>query len=259
VVRGWTEWDARVATRAAAVALLVLALAWLVTAMTDEGNVAWSERAGRSLPLAPICAAIGAWAALAAARARGDLRALAALGRSDWENARAPVFGGALVAVVAGAAIAWAPSVDVAGFYPEIVRGADARFDGEANAFVDPQSGWRIAPDGALTLGPALGPVREERVPRHGRAAAGFATAVAGLAMALATARREEKEREEGKEGGGRRAAWLGATVLTGAATVFLFQCAAARLLAAGWATVPPLALLAAAAACYRASSWRAT
>ena len=57
---GRTRWDARVFARSAVVAGLALGLAWLVTAATDEGGVSWGERAGRTLPLAPACAAIGA-------------------------------------------------------------------------------------------------------------------------------------------------------------------------------------------------------
>src|SRR5258706_6393188 len=93
-----TRWDANVLSRAAIVAMLALVLAWLVTAATDEGGVAWGERAGRTLPLTPFCAAIGAWGALAAVRSRGEALALEALGRPPAEVAMAPVAGGRLVA-----------------------------------------------------------------------------------------------------------------------------------------------------------------
>ena len=49
----WTRWDRRQLVRAALTTVLTLGLAWLVTAATDEGGVAWGERAGRTLPLAP--------------------------------------------------------------------------------------------------------------------------------------------------------------------------------------------------------------
>src|ERR1700722_19834927 len=93
---GWTVWDTRQLARAALAATLALGLSWLVTAATDEGSVAWGERAGRTLPLAPLCAAVGAWVALAPVMARGETVALGALGRSRAQIAAAAVVGGAL-------------------------------------------------------------------------------------------------------------------------------------------------------------------
>src|SRR5260221_5419738 len=100
-----TRWDANVLSRAAMIALLALALAWLVTAATDEGGVPWGERAGRTLPLAPLCAAIGAWGALAAVRARGEALALEALGRSPGGITAAAVGGRAGVGLVAASGL----------------------------------------------------------------------------------------------------------------------------------------------------------
>src|SRR6516225_7575407 len=87
----WTRWDSRLFLRAAVVAVAALALAWLVTAATDEGGISWGERAGRALPLTPGCAAIGVWAALAPSVARGEVRALEALGRSPAQIGAAAV------------------------------------------------------------------------------------------------------------------------------------------------------------------------
>jgi hypothetical protein len=39
----WTRWDTRQVGRAALAAAVMLGLAWLVTAATDEGGVAWGE------------------------------------------------------------------------------------------------------------------------------------------------------------------------------------------------------------------------
>jgi hypothetical protein len=242
----WTEWDGRAARRAVLVAIVSLVVAWLVTAATDEGNVAWTERAGRALPVAPVCAAIGAWAALAPARVRGELRALASLGRSPWQNARAAALGGAAVAIVAGAAIGGAlgaSRVDVAGFYPEI--GGGDRILYTDGAFVDRVSGWRVDKDGSVTRAAAEAAVREERIPPYGRAAAGLATAICGLALALVVGKPE------------RRAAWLAGAAVIGAAMLVSFQAAAARWIGAPWAVVPPLVLLAAAAARYIEAPWR--
>src|SRR6185312_432760 len=117
-----TRWDAIVFFRAAVLAALALGLACLITAATDEGGVAWGERAGRTLPLTPICAAVGAWGALAAVRARGEVRALEALGRSRVQIAAAAVAGAAAVALVAAMCVGGLGGVDVAGFYPATVH-----------------------------------------------------------------------------------------------------------------------------------------
>jgi hypothetical protein len=234
----WTKWDGRTVRRALSVSAVALLVAWLVTAATDEGNISWPERAGRALPVAPVCAALGAWLALAPSRARGELRALASLGRSPWENSRAAVMGGAAIATIAGAAIAWVPRLDAAGFYPEVGLTAELSFDG--TAFLDRDNGWRIAADGALLRSDVLPTTRESRIPPHGRAVAGLATAVIGLALALVVARSE------------RRGLWLLASILGGAVTLLLFQAAGARRLGASWALLPPLFLLVMAASRYR-------
>jgi hypothetical protein len=234
-----TAWDARAGRRAALAALLVLALAWLVTAATDEGNVGWSERLARTLAVAPIAAAVGAWVALAAGRVRGELRALAALGRTPWQNARAAVCGGASVAALAAAAITWGPPKEAEAFYPEIAR-ADAIAFVEG-AFVDRGHGFRIESDGTLVrVEVASGAASEPRVPRYGRAAAAIATLAAGLALALLAANDT------------RRAFWLGVAAIALGTTLVLFQVAAVRLAPALSAAVPPLALFAVAAWRYR-------
>ncbi len=246
MLASWSQWDGRALRRALFVGTLMVGLAWLVTAATDEGNVAWAARLGRALPTTPICAAIGAWIAIAPARGRGELRALAALGRSPWQNARAAALGGAMVAAIAGLAIAISSRVDVEGFYPAIGGSADVRF--EDDAFVDHDSGWKIGQDG--TLAPAITPTppRDARIPPHGRASAGLATFLAGLALALITAHPAPPRR---------RAMWLGIGALSGAATLFLFQAAAAHRVMPAWAALPPALLLAAAAARYREARWR--
>src|SRR5512140_1295154 len=170
MLSGWSSWDARALRRAFGVGALMVALAWLVTAATDEGNVAWAARLGRALPTTPICAAIGAWIAIAPARGRGELRALAALGRSPWQNARAAALGGAMVAAIAGLSVMTSSWVDVEGFYPAIGGSADVRFEG--GVFVDHDSGWQIAADGALARATTPPVPRDAHVPPHGRTAA---------------------------------------------------------------------------------------
>jgi hypothetical protein len=250
---GWTAtaWDAQVFGRAAGAAAATLVLAWLVTAATDEGGVPWGERAGRTLPLAPLCAALGVSAALSPARWRGETGALAALGRSRAQIAAGAVAGGAGVAVVAALLIGLVGRVDVTGFYPTATHASGWRWDGAG--FVDAVRGLRVAADGVPRPVPIEGGVGAASLPVHARAAAAMTTALSGLALSMLLghvllARAPDRRF-------GRRDAWVAAWALAAvAASVVLFQSAAAHQLPALSAVVPALALLGVALQRYRAS-----
>jgi hypothetical protein len=240
----WTRWDTRQLVRAGLAAAVTLGLAWLVTAATDEGGVPWAERAGRTLPLTPVCAAVGAWVALAPALSRGETVALAALGRSRAEIAAAAVAGGALVAVAAALALGLWRGVDVAGFFPTARHATAWAWNGAA--FVDPVQGLRIGADGAPlhVAADAAAGSGLTGVPPGGRAAAGALTAIAGLALPLLL----------GHALLDRARVWpvvLGAAVAV-AASVLLFQAAAAGHVPAALGTLPTLALLVFAVRRYR-------
>ena len=187
-----TRWDWIVLARSAGVTLLAIALAWLITAASDQGGIAWSERAGRALPFAPFCGAIGVWGALGPVRARGEARALEALGRTRGQVGAAAVAGAAIVAVACAIVIGLVPSVYVAGFYPTATHASAWRF--QDGRFEDTVRGLWIGEDRAPQQtqnveGAGPGPARAWAVPRHGRAAASLATAFAALAMGLIAAR----------------------------------------------------------------------
>jgi hypothetical protein len=248
----FTRWDARVAIRAAAVAALSFGVAWLVTATTDEGGLSWGVRLGRSLPVAPACAAVGAAIALAPARARGEIRALESLGRSPLESSLAAVFGGGLIAFVAALVVAVAPSVDVGGFFPATRHGVEFRFD--AGGFVDAVHGWRIEPTGALLRVPAIdaATLALAAVPAHGRVAAAIVLAVAGIALAFVAA--HALVTKPSGAGPGRGAlAFVFACVV---ASVLAFHAAAAGRLPSFFATLPALVMLAGALLRYRPTRW---
>jgi hypothetical protein len=242
----WTEWDTGAFARGAAIAALTLGLVAVVTAASDEGGLAWGVRAGRTLPLAPVCAAIGAWLALAPARARGDDRALAAIGRSPWQREAAAIAGGGAIAVFAALAIAAVVRIDVAGFYPRAEESIHWRYDGAG--YVSEDSRWRVDATGVpiAVQSSALG-IAATGVPRRGRAAAALATATLGFALPMLVARARSK-----------RAVGIALFAIgSGAlATVLAFQAAAARLSSPLVALVPPLLLLAVAASRYRAGAW---
>jgi len=242
-----TRWDLVVGARAAAASSLAVLVAWLVAAATDEGGVGWGARAGRTLPLTPVCAALGAWAALAPVRARGEARALQALGRSPGQIAAAAVAGAAAVAVVAALAIGAIRGVDVAGFYPTATHARTWQW--RDPVFVDPTRGLRVEADGAPERLPqaAIGPA-EAPVPPNGRLAAALAMAVAGLALPVLVAQAALGRRPRPGDERRQRYERAGIAVVSAAAvmaSVLCFQAAAARLLPAVTGVVPPLALLA--------------
>jgi hypothetical protein len=230
-----TRWDVREAGRAAGFAALALLFAWLVTAATDEGGVAWTERAARVLPLAPACAALGTWLGQTPGWARGEGRVFASLGRAPLATSASSVFGGAGVAWAVALAIAFAGRVDVGGFFP-VARVPKVYVAEPGGAFLEAATGYLIEPDGTL-LAPHSIPraaAALETVPSRGRLAAGLATGLAGLAFPLLVARTA-------------RGSWLerGAVALLAAvASVVLFQAAAVGLVGALAASLPSLLLL---------------
>ena len=248
-----TGWDIRVFVRAGAVALLALGLAWILTAATDEGGLGWGERAGRTLPLVPVCAAIGVWGALAPVRSRGEARALEALGRTRAEVAAPAVAGGAFIALAAALALGVLPTVSVTGFYPT-ARHAEA-WRWEAGAFVDPVMRLRVAENGELARSTSVeGLLPEAMTIPAARAAAGLSMVIAGIATALLLAH-AILFRDTRLTSGGTivSSPWwpLGATGLCAAVSIVLFQAAAVERVPALAGTLPSLALLAIAIARY--------
>ncbi len=255
----WTRYDSRTAARAALATVVMLGMAWLVTASTDEGGLSWAVRAGRVLPLAPACGALGTWLALARARARGELHALEGLGRSPWQGARPAVSGAAAIALSCAVVVLAVRSIDVQGFFPGAPHTAEYRYaDG---GFVDGADRVRIEPDGAITPLPGAAVRARQipaRAPRAGRLAAALALAFAGLAFPLASARIEPRTTARRRSGNGARVGLALAGTVGG--SILLFHLAAAGRAPALLAALPPLVLLAAAAFRYGGdSSWQKT
>jgi hypothetical protein len=240
-----TPWDIRAWLRALGAALLGLVVVWLVTAASDEGQLTVGARAGRTLPLAPLCSAVGAALALGTARVRQESLAFEALGRSPAETGRAAALGAALPSVVIAIAIAAVPNVDVGAFYPRAARG-DSFVKVEGGGFVSPSLGVRIDANGETSPLEGAPPPPDAELPAGARAAAAAATGLAGLALALvaarATLRRSLLDRRAR-----RRSRWLALGEGLGCAllTLVAFQAAAVRVAPAALAVAPPLALLA--------------
>lgn len=242
----FTPWDVKIARRTTLLVAIVFVLAVLVTAASDEGGVAWSERAARTLPVLPVAGAVAAYLTLAPLRRRGDVRALAALGQAPWRIVRPAVIAcAAMHLVVAALVLAW-PRVEVVAFFPrppttELVVPQGARF-------VDARRGVTIYSDGSLDQDPeAKAPaVVDAGVPRGGRAAIAMLLLFAGIALPLASAvaKRAELARL--------------ALLSTGAAgaTIFALHLSAAGTVHPIVALLPWAALLAGAVLRYRSLRW---
>lgn len=239
-----TSWDLRTFLRAFGATLLGIAVVWLVTAASDEGQLTVGVRAGRTLPIAPLCSAVGAALALGTARVRSETRALEALGRSPAVTARSAALGAALPSVLVGLAIAASSAIDVSGFYPRPPRGDT--FVYEDGAFRSPSLGATIGADGEPRSIEAPARAPDEGLPGGARISASIATAIAGLALALVTARAILRVSMLDRQARRRRRAFAAAQVFTCALlTLVAFQAAAAHLAPAALAAVPPLVLLA--------------
>lgn len=249
-----TTWDLRAFLRALGATILALVVVWLVTAASDEGQLTAGARAGRTLPLVPLCGAVGAVLALATPRVRSETRALEALGRSPAENAYAAAAGAALPSLVVAALIAVSAAVDVSAFYPRAPRAESFVYVTGVSgaAFVSPTLGVRIEADGEarpIEVGAAPG----DGLPRGARAAASLATGIAGVALALVAARAALRVSLSTRRT--RRRSHVVASIAgLGCAmtTLVAFQAAAARVAPAAVAVVPPALLLGAALVGYR-------
>lgn len=230
--------------RALGGAVLGLLVVWLVTAASDEGQLTVGARAGRTLPVAPLCSVVGAALALGTARVRQESRAFEALGRSPAETARAAALGAALPSIIVALAILAIPSVDVGAFYPRAVSGDVFVFTG--SEFESPTLGVRIDADGETHALQAAPPRADAELPRGARIAAGLATGLAGLSLALITAR--AALRRSLLDHHARRRMRVSAFAEGIACAVLMlvaFQAAAAGVAPAALAVVPPALLLA--------------
>ena len=247
-----TAWDLRTFARALGATLIGIAVVWLVTAASDEGQLTAGVRAGRTLPLAPLCSAVGAALALGTARVRDETRALEALGRSPGQSARAAALGAALPSILIGLAIGTSSAIDVSGFYPRAPRGDT--FIYEDGGFTSPTLGVRVAEDGEPRAAEGVSFTADASLPPHARAAAATATATAGIALALVAARAILRVSLLHRRARRRRRFYAGIQVFVCALlTLVAFQAAAARVAPASLAMLPPAVLLGVALLGYRA------
>ena len=240
-----TPWDIRALLRAFGATLLGLVVVWLVTAASDEGQLTVGARAGRTLPLAPLCSAVGVALALGTSRVRQEALAFESLGRSPAQISRAAALGAALPSLLVALAIGVLPPVDVSAFYPRAVRGDTFTFT-EAG-FVSPSLGVRIDADGDThVLEGVTPPVLDDNLPRGARLVAALVTAFAGLGFSLVTARATlRRSLLDARARRRMQVAALVEGVTCTVLTLIAFHASAARAAPTVLAAIPPAALLA--------------
>jgi hypothetical protein len=130
------------------VGAVAAATALVVVAATDAGGP-WSLRLGMTAALLPLCGALGTLAAVQVAAARGELRALAAIGSAPWRAVAGAALGGIAVGLV-GPLLAGSGLADLAALFP---REAAARsWIADDGGLLETTLGLRVAADGGLSL-----------------------------------------------------------------------------------------------------------
>jgi hypothetical protein len=149
--------DRLLARRTLAFTVLAFAIAIGVTIATDEPYSTFRTRVARLCAFAPALSAIGAAVSLAQSRARGELRALEALGVAPFRMARGPMVTSWALGLLA-ALVLVSPLSDTSSLFP--VLAAPAHWVADRGALFDPVIGVRVLKNGSLELGtaaPALG------------------------------------------------------------------------------------------------------
>ncbi len=144
--------DRLLARRTLAFTALAFAIAIGVTISTDEAYSTLGMRVARLCAFAPALSAIGAAVTLAQSRARGELRALEALGALPFRIARGPMVACWALGLIAALVLA-SPLSDVSSLFPALA--APAHWVLDRGALFDPVSGVRVLKDGSLELGTA--------------------------------------------------------------------------------------------------------
>lgn len=142
--------DLRLGARAAAVAVVALAVALLVIAATDEG-AAWPLRLGMLSAIAPVAGALGALAVVRLAAARGEIRALAAIGVDPMRAALGAATGGAIVGAL-GPVMAALGAGDLGALFPR--SGIARTWIADAGGMREPTLGVLVHADGSIALVP---------------------------------------------------------------------------------------------------------
>ena len=236
-----TAYDALLGRRSASLGLAFAVIAFLVMLGTDDAASTHAGRLGRLAALAPVAGAGGTFVAVAQARSRGELRALAATGIAPIRASFGGVLGGVLVGLL-GALVALGPGVDLAPLFPRAlpIEGGWVR---SGAGWLDAAHGIRVAVDGAVSSVQASADVRPVTIATP-LAATLTALVVAAFALPLwATARGTAVHR-------------AGVCFAVASASVFVFHLVAAQRTSSMFLVLPPLIVLADALVLHRGPAW---
>jgi hypothetical protein len=145
-------YDRVMAFRAAVATALLALLAFAIIGATDEAS-SWGIRTARLGAIVPIVAGIGAALTLGDASARGEMRALAALGASHLRCRRGALAGAAFIGLL-GVMLLGSPAADLRGLYPRLESVGHLRVVG--SAFVDDVRAVRIDEQGEIARLPGF-------------------------------------------------------------------------------------------------------
>jgi hypothetical protein len=165
------------------IAMAIAAMCLLVIAATDEESRTLGARLGRLAALAAASGGLGAFIASQQARARGELRALFALGVAPLKASLGAAVGGAIVGAL-GPLLVLMPSIDIAPLFPRLAMGPSGFRPVGPEAWLDAARGVLIRASGEL--GPMSGAIAPTMtaVPAP-RVAAAVSLAVAAVALPL--------------------------------------------------------------------------
>lgn len=233
-----TAWDVRSARVTFLLAVILFAVACVITAATDEGAVGWTTRIERTLPVLPVCGGAAALIVLRRASARGEMLAFATLGSSPARACAYVVAAASGVSLIGALAIAaYGPAADT--FFPRPPSASPIRIDGAT--FVDDERGVRITGAGDMSAA-SSDAVHRAPLARGRSASAAIVVAAFGVAFAVGAARLTS--------------AALGAMLAATSSCVFLLQVAATGHVPALLACLPAVLLLIAALVRYRSPAW---
>lgn len=149
-----SRYELALVLRTVAVGGLLALATFVVTIATDEADASFPLRVGRTSALLPVAGALSGAIVLGQARARGEVRALGALGISPMTIARGPWLGAVLVGLLGVMAIA-AGLARVDGLFPRIEQELVWTFsDG---AWTELSRGVVVTPSGQIRFQAAEG------------------------------------------------------------------------------------------------------
>lgn len=147
----------------------LLALALVIGAGTDEAGSTWARRGARLIALSPLVTGIAAALVLQAARSRGEVRALLALGAAPERVAYGALAAAWLLGVAGLVMLRWC---DVSSLFP--VLASSEAWRAEGGALHAPDGSVAAYADGTLRL---LGEARSVGALRPGAGAAAWLVA----------------------------------------------------------------------------------